>query len=182
MLDLTNPLLQLLLLLVAGLILLALVGATRPRRRRLLAAFLGGVAFGVLNVGWDVLAAAAGWWRYPAVSTSYAPPAFYAVAALVYGVGMDLVGWRIARRRGLAGLGTFLLALTILGVTRDHVQATATQVLAFGPGVVPTVVDALGYVSCLAIAQLVMHAIAGPAEADALATLFRPRLKEHTAT
>src|SRR5260370_26462450 len=127
MLDLTSPQLQLLLLLVACLILLALVGATRPRRRRLLAALLGGVAFGVLNVGWDTLAAPAGWWRYPSLSTPYAPPAFYVVAALVYGAGMDLVSWRIVRRLGPTGLATFLLVLSILGPIRDPIQAAATH-------------------------------------------------------
>jgi hypothetical protein len=181
MLELTSFPLHLLLLLVASLLLLALVRLTRPRRRRLFAALLGGLAFGVLNVGWDLVAAAAGWWRYPSVATPYAPPGFYAVAALVWGAGMDLVGWRVARHRGLVVLMLFLVALTLLGVLRDHVQANATQVLVFGPGVTPTVADALGYASCLAVAEVVMRAVAGSAGADALAT-SRSQPWEDTAT
>ena len=83
----------------ASVLLLVVASFTRPTPRRLVGAVAGGLAFGTVNVVWDVAAHYTGWWYYPWTDAPYAPLPFYLIQALSYGAAVtSLIGWRIHRR------------------------------------------------------------------------------------
>jgi hypothetical protein len=86
---------------------------TRATRRRSAGALAGAVAYAALNILWDRLAAAVGWWVFPFRAHLGRNSPLYIPAGLVAGGAFGLIGWRVSRRwpggRGLlvfsAGVG-----------------------------------------------------------------------------
>jgi hypothetical protein len=151
---------------------------TRAPARGIIGALAGAVAYSTLNIIWDRLAAAAGWWVYPFASTWVDTLPLYIPAGLVAGGAFGLVGWRVSRRwpKG-RGLVAFLLVWGVWGVIHDFgglAITGATNLMTFGPGLAPVIADFLTYVTCGALAQLAMRLVAGPASADPLARTSRP--------
>ena len=165
-----------LLLGLPGFALAVTVLGLRPTRRRLSGALVGGAVVAGLNVLVDVGAHRLGWWWYPSVPTSYGPPWFYVATGLWYGAGVALIGWRMLRRFGRAGLGVLLAFMAIYGPVRDYLGAAVTGEIVFGPGFSPVLADALSWVTLTAVGQAVMWCLAGPPQADHLA---RPLLTRH---
>lgn len=160
------------LLILADCVALLLLGITvyltRATFRRFLGALIGGVTVTLLMVGVDALARERGWWHYSNVSTPYGLPLMYVAAALWYGVGVALIGWRLTRRFGWRGLVGLVGAAAILGPVRDYAWAALTGVIAFAPGIAPALVDAACWACGIALVQGIMRLVAGPARSDRL--------------
>ena len=149
---------------------------TRATPRRIVGALVGSIPLVPMVMFYDSIAARLGWWHYPSVTAgSTAPLAWYLAAALFYGAGLGLIGWRIIRRYGWRGLIGFLIAFAIFGVTRDYFYGSATEVIKFGPGPIPLIADLFAYASPAAIVQLVMYWISGPPGSDPLAQMARAK-------
>jgi len=147
---------------------------TRATLRRIVGALVGSIPLIPMVMFYDSIAARLGWWHYPSVTEgSRAPLAWYIAAALFYGAGLGLIGWRIIRRFGRRGLISFLIAFAIFGVTRDYFYSSTTEVIKFGPGPIPLIADLFAYASPAAVVQLVMYWIAGPPGSDPLARTAR---------
>jgi hypothetical protein len=146
---------------------------TRANPRRIAAAVVAAVAYAALNILWDRAAAVAGWWVYPFAPTWVDTVPLYIPAGLVAGGAFGLIGWRVSRRwPGGRGLLAFLLAWGVWGVIHDYAGLAitgATNLMTFGPGLAPMIADFFTYVTCGALAQLVLRAVAGPVGADRLA-------------
>ncbi|MFL5656108.1 MAG: hypothetical protein ACJ8CB_18250 [Ktedonobacteraceae bacterium] len=82
---------------VPPLLLLIVIFFARPVARRLLGAFVGGLAFAVLHISRDTVAHSAGWWRYPFTTEAHAPLVWY-MGSVFWGATSALIGWRIQRR------------------------------------------------------------------------------------
>ena len=142
---------------------------TRATSRRVTGALIGGAAVGFVGVGVECLAHAMGWWRYPTVETPYGPPLIYPLAILMF-AALSLIGWRVTRRFGWPGQAAFLGAVTVLGTWRDYrIAARLSDFIVFAPGIGTVFVDAACWAVLLALAQAVMHFVAGPAREDSLA-------------
>jgi hypothetical protein len=113
------------------------------------------------NVAWDRLASDAGWWRYPGFG-ALAPLSWYGAAG-VGAAGISLVGWRVLRRYGGRGLLKFLGVFTILGAIRDYRIASGAKpaIIDFGPGAIPWLADAAGWLSLMVVAMLVQMMLGG---------------------
>jgi len=139
------------------------VAGTRPPSRRLFAALAGGLVFAAGNVLADLLAAGQRWWWYPQwPGRGYASPWWYAAAGL--GVaGLSLVGWRIQRRYGIPGAVAFVVGLACYGLLRDRVVSTTVgrDLLRFGPGPVPWLVDWAAWLILAALAMATQQLLAG---------------------
>lgn len=170
---LTHPQTLIIGFIIAPVLFLASVFFTRATRRRVIGALAAAVAYSALNILWDQLARTAGWWIYPFAPTWVDTVTLYIPAGLVAGGAFGLAGWRAIRRwpdgRGLA---LFLLVWGVWGVIHDYGGALlmqASNLLTFGPGPAPFIALFLTYLTCGALAQLVIRFIAGPANADSLA-------------
>ena len=141
---------------------------TRASLRRLLGAVAGGVAAAALNIAVDIGASAAHLWRYPEVSTPYAPLWYY-TGALMGVSAIALVIWRLTRRYGWPGVGAALSAIAILFPIRDYHAATTTHLIEFSDGFAPWVADGAAAVLVVGLAVTVMRILVGPADGDALA-------------
>jgi sterol desaturase/sphingolipid hydroxylase (fatty acid hydroxylase superfamily) len=149
---------------------------TRATLRRIVGALVGSIPLIPMVMFYDSIAARLGWWRYPSVTAgSIAPFAWYLAAALFYGAGLGLIGWRVIRRYGRRGLIGFLIVFAIFGVTRDYFYSFTTEVIKFGPGPIPLIADLFAYASPAAIVQLVMYWISGPPGSDPLARMARAK-------
>ncbi len=144
------------------------VWLTRAGPRRATAALAGGVVAAILNIGWDVLAADMDWWSYNFTDDVIAPLGLYLPVAFVFGGAFGLIGWRMTRTFGWIGVALFFSAFVGLGVIRDHVLASQVGVFAFGPGIAPHVIDAVGYLTLALAVQATMLFMAGPPARDAL--------------
>ena len=151
---------------------------TRAQPPRIAAALVGAVAYSALNIIWDRVAAAAGWWVFPFAPTWVDTVPLYIPAGLVAGGAFGLVGWRVSRRwPGGRGLLVFLLVWGVWGVIHDFggvALTRATNLLTFGPGPAPIIADFFTYVTCGTLAQAAIRLVAGPAGADPLARTSRP--------
>ena len=107
---------------VPPILLLIVIFFTHPAVRRLLGAFVGGLAFAVLHISWDTVAHSAGWWRYPFTTEAHAPLVWY-MGSVFWGATSALIGWRLQRRWGLRGLIIFLVAVGVLGTVSDLLSA-----------------------------------------------------------
>lgn len=152
-------------LVAAGLFAAAAV-FTRARPLVLLAALVAGALAAWINIEWDVLAHARGWWRYADGSETASPLAYLAVG-LAFGGAAGLVGRSATGRWGPPGLLGFLATFALLGVVRDSAYDAAGGVFAFGPGLAPRLADAAGWLSLAAAAQLAIRIVAGPEAATA---------------
>jgi len=160
------------LLIVADCVALVLLGITvyltRATLRRVVGALIGGSTVTLLMVGVDALARERGWWSYPNVSTLYGLPLMYVAAALWYGAGVALIGWRLTRRFGWRGLVGLVGAATILGPVRDYAYAALTGVIVFAPGTMSALLDAACWGCGIALVQGIMRLVAGPARGNRL--------------
>lgn len=158
---------------VAPILFLVSAYFTRATRRRIIAALVGAIAYSTLNIIWDRVAAAVGWWVFPFAPTWVETVPLYIPAGLVAGGAFGLLGWRVIRRWPKArGLVVFLLIWGVWGVIHDYGGLAITQannLMTFGPGLAPVIADFFTYVTCGALAQLVIRVIGGPANADPLA-------------
>ena len=147
---------------------------TRATSRRVTGALIGGAAVGLVGVGVECLAHVAGWWRYPSVETPYGPPLMYPVVILLF-AALSLIGWRVTRRFGWRGQAAFLGAVAVLGTVRDYrVAEWLPEFIVFAPGIGTIFVDAACWAGLLALAQAVMHFVAGPVKGDPLARQPQP--------
>jgi len=136
--------------------------ATRAPLRRAAAALAGGAAFAAGNLGWDVLAHAAGWWSYPTAGVSGHAPLLWYGAGGLSAAGVSLIGWRVTRRFGARGAVAFLALFAGYCVLRDQrVAAAPGAVIAFGPGAVPLLADGAAALTLMALAFAVQRTLAG---------------------
>jgi len=151
-------------------ILIIIIYFTRATRRRIVGALAGGLAGGLVIALTDFIASLLGLWYYPGI-TPYTQLEYYIPAALLYGSGMALIGWRINRRFSIKGLMIFILLFGVYGSTRDFIVAATSSgsVITYGTGTVPVIADYLAWVGLLVIAQIAMWLVAGPAKDDRLA-------------
>jgi hypothetical protein len=140
-----------------------LTGATT---RQVLGALAGGAVVAVVGFGVEVLCQALGLWRYPSDDTGYGPLAMYPAFVLIF-AWLALLGWQVIRRFGWRGGIVFLVAIAVLGTVRDYkVAQQAANVIALTPGITTVLVDLVAWSGLTALAQGVMHWIAGPAGAN----------------
>jgi hypothetical protein len=139
---------------------------------------IGGVTVTALMAGVDALARERGWWDYSSLDTPYGLPLMYAAAALWYGAGVALIGWRLIRRFGWRGFAGLVGVAAVLGPARDYVWAALTGVIVFAPGIAPALLDAACWGFGIALVQGVMRLVAGPAGSDRLRQSPAPASKE----
>lgn len=142
---------------------------SRATLRRTAGALIAAVPVIPLVMLYDGIAARLGWWRYPSVTSGSAPLVWYIAAALFYGAGLGLIGWRVIRRFGRPGLIAFLAGLGLFGVARDYFYSVTAQLIVFGPGLLPYFGDGFAYASAAVLVQMLMFWIAGPPASDRLA-------------
>lgn len=171
-----DPMVLVLGLIVTAIMFVAAAFFTRATSRRIVGAFIGVCLLVLVIQFYDAIAAQLGWWHYPSVTTGNAPLAWYIAAALGYGGAFGLVGWRVIRRFSLRGLVGFLVAFALFGVTRDYLYSITTELIVFGPGLVPLGADLFAYASGAALVQLLMYWIVGSPRSDPLARMSRGRV------
>lgn len=166
---------------IATAILFAVIAfLTRAKLRRSLGVLVGSLPLIPMVIFYDIIAARFGLWYYPSASGGAPGPfAWYISAALFYGAGLGLVGWRVIRRFGRRGLIGFLIALAAFGATRDYIFSKTIGGIEFGHGPIPVIADMFAYASPAAVVQLVMHWISGPAGSDPLARTPRAQVTLH---
>jgi hypothetical protein len=144
---------------------------TRANSKRIRAALVAGLAFGLSNLLWDQAAFRPGWWSYPAFQANNSWPWLYLPSGIVAGGAFGLIGWRATRRWGTKGFILFILLWSVWGMIHDFGGGSAFQssnLMSFAPGPVPVIADGLLYASCQLAAQGVLRLMAGPAAADDL--------------
>ncbi len=157
---------------VAPALFIIAVYLTRASVLRAIAALAAAIAFGVANVLWDRAAFQLGWWSYPAFAGARLVWLVYLPSGLVAGGAFGLLGWRVVRQYGARGLATFLALWSLWGLIHDYGGALLfrdSNLMRFGPGMLPVLADVALYASCGAIAQLVLRIVGGPFNADPLA-------------
>ena len=151
---------------------------TRAKPTRILGVLAGSLPLIPMVMFYDSIAARFGLWYYPSVpGGAPGPLAWYLSAALFYGAGLGLVGWRLIRRFGAGGLAGFLTVFALFGATRDYIFSHTMGGIEFGPGPIPFLADLFAYATPAAVVQLVMYWIAGPAGTDPLARTSRSEVK-----
>jgi hypothetical protein len=136
---------------------------TGATRRDVLAALAGSVVAAGVNVATDSAAHAAGFWRYPEVTTPFGPLLYYLEA----GVGCAALALILARLRTRRAQLAFVSALAVYGPIRDAATAALTHLIEFHyePAVVVVVADALSsFVIPVLAAYAVLRAAASSDE------------------
>jgi hypothetical protein len=143
---------------------------TRATLRRIIAVLVGSIPLIPMVMYYDSIASQLGWWRYVSMPVGSPGPFIWDIdAALFYGAGLGLVGWRVIRRYEKRGLIGFLSAFALFGVTCDYILSMTMGGIVFGAGPLPFIADLFAYASPAAIVQLVMYWIAGSPRSDPLA-------------
>ena len=151
---------------------------TRAKAKRILGVLVGSLPLIPMVMFYDTIAARFGLWYYSSIPGGAPGPfAWYISAALFYGAGLGLVGWRVIRRFGKPGLIGFLIAFAAFGVTRDYIISNTMGGIQFGPGPLPVIADLFSYASPAAVVQLVMYWVAGPPRSDSLARTQSAQVK-----
>ena len=152
------------------LLLVAVVYFTRAAYRRVLGAAVGGLVMVAFGIGIDGLGDAMGWWHYTMGTPAHAPALLYLAIWFWYGVGVQLIGWRVSRRFGWRGLAGFIGFMAIYGPARDYIGIALTQgtVQVISSGLRPLVADVLLWGTMNAVGQGVMWLVAGSPDSDQL--------------
>jgi hypothetical protein len=141
---------------------------TRASLRRAAGGLAGGLGFLLLNISVDQLAKDAGWWSYPAYSSSGSLPLiYYGLSGMVF-AAFTLVGWRIARQYSWRGIASFILVWGLWGVIHDVGGSTlfaGSQLMQFGPGFIPPVADFCLYAAGMGLALVILRWLGGPFQA-----------------
>jgi hypothetical protein len=160
------------LILVGPIVFLGFAFFTRALLPRILAALLGGVAAGALNIAWDLLGHREGWWSYPGMDgRGYGPLVWYVTGGLAFGGGFGLLGWRVHRRFGSRDLAIFLAAAGLYGAIRDWVtsRTIADGVIVFSAGALPWMADFAAWFTAIGLAQAIQIALRGDPRRERLA-------------
>jgi hypothetical protein len=128
---------------------------TKASRRAVLGALAGGLCAAAINMATDAAAHAAGFWRYPEVTTPFGPLLYYIEAGLGCGALALVMLW--LHRRGGSRLG-FLLVLAVYAPIRDYATARATHLIEiqYQPMVAVVIADSL---SSLVVPVLVAYGV-----------------------
>src|SRR5438105_340625 len=139
---------------VAPSIFIACAYFTRASTRRVAGALAGAAAYGALNVLWDEVAFANGWWQYPAWSVLEPWWRLLYIPVGLIGGANALIGWRVLRRFGARGWLVFLGAWTLWGGLHDLGGSqlfASSNFMVFGSGVAPVLADLAEFASCAAL-------------------------------
>ena len=137
---------------------------TNASRREVVAAFVGGLIAGAVNVGTDTAAYALGYWRYPEATTPFGPLVYYVEAGIGCGA-LALIARFVARRRGPRAALSFVGVFALYGPIRDYATAETTHLIEFhyDPAPIVIVADSLsGFVIPIGVAYAVIWLISRP--------------------
>jgi hypothetical protein len=132
------------------------VNLTRPGRRAVAGALIGGMLAGAINVVTDAAAGALGFWRYSEVTTAFGPLLYYPIAGFGCAALALILFW--LRRRGSSGLA-FLSFWAFYAPIRDCAVAKTTHLIEFHyhPWLVVVIADSLsGVVVPILVAYFVI--------------------------
>ncbi len=159
-------------LLISGLYLIGLIAViyfTRAMVRRVLGAFVGGLAASLFALGIIAACKSLGWWQMPFAAATYFLPVFYVGLAITL-TPIYLITWRLVRRFGWRGLAVFVGIVAVIGPPRDYMYATLfPEWMVFAPGVAPILADSAAYIGAVLIGHAVMRLLAGKSGNDRLA-------------
>ena len=144
---------------------------TQPRIRRFAGALCGGLVLALLILNFRV-----------AIAT---PAPLLVYSASVAGCTMlPLIGWRVTRRFGWRGQIAFIAVISMGGPLRVRAYAMVLDALAVlvTPGFQGYISDVARWAFALAVSQLMMRLVAGPARNDLLAQVQRNRDQAHPAS
>ena len=156
---------------------------TRSGVRRTMSGVAGAIAYCLVQYAWDRVAAASGWWSYPAYHSPRGLPMpfeIYFFSGLVF-AGFGLVGWRIARRFGRIGMLAFLFGWSLWGFFLDNAGSalfSSSRLMVFGAGAAPKIADFLVYFTCMAAVLLAIRLVGGSYRVDPLARGHQTLTKE----
>jgi hypothetical protein len=148
-------------------VLIVVVVLTRATARRIVGAFAGGAALGVVALASIALGEKAGWWNMVMTWEPYFLTLMmiaFTMCAFIF-----LITWRIVRRFGWRGLAATLGLLAIIGPARDYTYMNRfPQWGSYASGIAPVLAVSASYVLFVALGHWVMWLIAGPAGNDRL--------------
>ena len=142
---------------------------TRAMPLRAVGALAGGMPVAAAMMIKFKLGYSIGWWlsRFtgdPNPMSLFSPAFFLSIA--IAGAAYLLVGWRVRRRFGWAGLTVFIVALSGLFALQDRfLWDPALNIVT--TGMYPLLTDTALWAVGFALGYAVMHLIAGPARDDA---------------
>ena len=142
---------------------------TQPRIWRFAGALCGGLVFALL------------WMPHRVVIATPAPFLMYSSGVVAF-TGLSLIGWRVTRRFGWRGQMAFIAIISIVGPFRTRAYGMALDVIAVTPGFQGYISDAARWAFAIAVSQLMMRLVAGPARKDLLAGVQRNEDQAHPAS
>ena len=141
---------------------------TRATLRRIVGAFVGASAAGVVGMAIVFLGMSAGLWNFSFPRDPYFLVLLwlgFALCAYVF-----LLTWRVARRFGGRGLAVAALIAAAIGPFRDSAyMQTFPEWGSYAPGLAPLLAISVTYIVLGVVGHGVMRIVAGPAGADRLA-------------
>jgi eukaryotic-like serine/threonine-protein kinase len=144
------------------------VYVTRPGIRRFTGALCGGLAVAFFMLSRADMA-------------SLAPLTAYSTSVAA-GTMITLIGWRVTRRFGWRGQMAFIVILSIFIPLRARAYGMAFDIFAVAPGFQHFIADAARWAFGIAVSQLMMRLVAGPAGKDRLARVQRNKDQGHPAS
>jgi hypothetical protein len=155
-------------------IVIAVAYFTRATRRRLGGALAGGAVISVVALGIIALGERAGLWH---MVIRWEP---YFLTLFLIGLGecafIYLLTWRIARRFGAGGLAVAVTSAAIIGPPRDYwYMARFPEWGTYAPGLAPVIAISATYAVIVGLGHAVMWLVAGPSDADPLASRGAPK-------
>lgn len=136
---------------------------THATRRHMLGALVGALLYASVNYSWDRIAAAFGWWKYPAWSaTGQFPLTGYVLAGFVGGGAFGMVGWSMIKRWHWIGYAGFLSFWAFYALIHDIGGSrlfASSSLMVFAPGPIPIIADMFWYVTGNALPPLLVWLI-----------------------